>query len=116
MQTEAVCSICGKVPEPGETFCANCGHTLKPAFTAAPHFCPRCNSPVAPEDRLCGVCGQTFERSVAQAEYPTLADSRTCLHCGARVEGNEHFCEEYAVATGIRPRSAQVHARSIIIY
>ncbi len=109
MQTAVVCSICGTVPDAEEAFCANCGHTLKPAFTAAPHFCPRCNSPAAPEDQICGVCGQTFERSVAQTEYPMLADWRTCLHCGARVESNDHFCED-AAASGLSPRSAQVQA------
>lgn len=110
MQTEAACSICGTVPSPAETFCANCGQTLKPAFTAAPHVCPRCNSPAAPDDMVCRVCGQTFERNVAQPQAPTLADSRTCLRCGARVESNEHFCEDSSAATGIRPHSEQVHA------
>ena len=46
--------------------------------------CPSCGSPVAADDRFCGVCGADLESRELEARF--------CTNCGGPLEEDDRFC------------------------
>ncbi|UCC61979.1 MAG: zinc ribbon domain-containing protein [Anaerolineae bacterium] len=49
-EEDRVCPVCGRIPSPGDLFCAICGTRLKAE-------CPDCGRSIDPTDRFCAACG-----------------------------------------------------------
>lgn len=65
---QPVCAKCGAVLEPDCLFCVECGARVENAAAPA--------APVAPDGRVCKVCGNKIEDS----------DAMFCTNCGSRLE------------------------------
>lgn len=60
------CPVCGRDAQPGDVFCASCGHAL------APPTCPRCSGVSRSGALFCVSCGADLE-DAAGAEAPSAA-------------------------------------------
>lgn len=95
------CGYCGTDAQPNETFCGNCGKSLKPApaptqqagaalpvtqpaggvpLTAPMRSCPQCGATLPAGDAFCGVCGKPV---TGQAPAPPRMEPPVTVPMGA---------------------------------
>ena len=61
------CPSCGRDAQPGDVFCASCGHEL------APPTCPRCSTVSRSGARFCASCGAALDDAAGVAGAPSTA-------------------------------------------